>query len=104
MFYKFENTCISWKLIYSSDIISISGFTLNFLKLSDSNQHVSLLKINFDTPELAQSALADLYNNILKNHDPNILQDLSTKVDEMYYMPNMPGFFHSKNSFDNIIR
>ncbi len=102
MFYKFDNTCISWRLIYYSDIISISGNTMIFLKITESNSHVHLLKIDFDTNEMAKIALHDLHNTIVSRSDN--IQDLSNKVNEMYYMPNMPGFLQAKQSFDNISR
>ncbi len=104
-----DKTLISWKLIEESDLIYISEneFYITFKKL-DSGKLINLFQLNYSGVKrdltILKNDLQKLHEAILERKNQKIvseeLQKLSIKIDEIYYMPGMPGYFNSKNSFN----
>ncbi len=101
-----KHTIINWKIIENSDLIFITPtenhYLVNFVKLVEQAEHYKqkpIIKIQFDTKETA----IDCINRICEykeTYKAKKLKELEYKIDEIYYMPSMPGFVHSKNSFE----
>lgn len=100
-----EYTCISWDLIERTDLIFVNSNKLILSALNTPpHKEIILTKLMFESEEHAKEGLLNLYNATQERNKHKTLlkeiKELSIKVDEMYFMPDMPGYIKAKYSFE----
>jgi hypothetical protein len=80
--------------------------TVVFSKI-DNNARRELCKIQYDTKDEANKSLDKLMNEF-NDYNKNILLNseitrLEHKINEMYYLPDMPGYIKALNNYNSNI-